>query len=114
MTRAQVSFLLSLAAAVNGYAGRPLPLSDADKPDGMVILLSVDGGPKLYITRKNRQTWTVAAGGYAFHGRDLAACYYLMGMAIHMGEYNRDLLQTPGAFWEAAALTAKKIAACAP
>ncbi len=112
MTRAQVAFLLALVDAVNGCPWTHTPPERLG--DDAVYLMSLDGGPKIYITRKNRQTWTVSAGGYAFHGRDLAACYYLMGMATHMGEYNRSLLQTPGAFWDAAAQTAKNIAECKP
>lgn len=109
-----MQFLLALVASVNRCPIDHYRLEGANRPDGLTFLMSLDGGPKIYIFRKNRQTWTVSAAGYAFHGRDLAACYYLIGMAQHMGEYNRDLSRTPAPFWESVAQTARKISECAP
>jgi hypothetical protein len=83
----QVRFLLALIANIQG-----LPLDHFPLPtkrlgdDERIFLMSLDGGPKIYVTRRNRQTFTVSAHGYAFHGRDAVACYYLIGLASAMGE----------------------------
>lgn len=104
MNATQTRFLLAFIAAVNGSAQTfRLP---RDKNDSYALLMDLDGGPKIYISRKNRQAYDVSAGGYAFHRRDAAACHYMIGVACDLGRHG----EFPRAGWEEMIRHAKNIA----
>jgi len=98
MNTQQVRFLLALIANLQGLPLTHYNLPRDDKED--IYLVNLDGGPKIYIKRSNRQSFYVNAHGYAFHGRDAIACFYMIGLATVMGATFDDVSKAVPTWWE--------------